>query len=717
MKTGTLHIFSMQGAKPLKLALLCILFFSFTQINSFAETTGNKYVDSLITALGKVKTDTARLNTLIRIADEAKYIDLDIATSYAKQAETLATKVGKEISIAQVNFIFGYLAYARGDFAKANEFYETSASIYKKLNDKEGIAKILYHSGIVYVFIGNYSKANSNFFEALKMYEALGLKRPSSNCIIAIGNVYGRQGNTPKELEYHLKGLALKKELNDESGICAALINIGNVYSSLQKNDTALDYYTRALALAEKLQNQKWIVNSVGNIGMLYANMGDPKKALEYMNRSLKISEAMKDKQAMTVDYFTIGGIYAQMKENEKAKEYLNRSLELAHETGNIVDEKNAFEQLSDLFATEKQYKDAYTMHKKFTDLKDSIFRFENAKQFAEMGTQYETEKKDTEIKLLNKDKEVQSVNLKRQTIIIWCVAAGLLIVVSLAFFVFHLYRQKNKTNIALEQTYRIIEEKNKDITDSINYAKKIQTAMLPSLDTMRTFFSEISVLYKPKDIVSGDFYWFNEKKGDLFLAVADCTGHGVPGAFMSMIGNDLLTHIIIEKGIVHPDQILALLHDGVQNALKQNQEQGGSKDGMDISIVRLSTKNNTTELQYAGALRPLWLLKKGENALLEYKPDKFSIGGSATYAERKFTLHTIQMNKGDSFFLSTDGYADQFGGADGKKLMTKNMKELLFQNREKDIETQKQILEKNLSDWKGNREQVDDILVIGARI
>lgn len=709
-------IFFSRSNKPLRLAMLFLVLFSFIQTFSYAET-GIKYLDSLVAALGNVKTDTARLNTLIRIADEAKYMDLDMATSYAKQAEALALQIDSEISIAQVNFIFGYLAYARGDFARAKEFYGTAGEIYTKLNDKEGIAKIMYHSGIVHVFTGNYAKANSNFFEALKMYEALGLKRPASNCIIAIGNVYGRQGNRIKELEYHMKGLAIKKDLNDESGICAAYINIGNVYSSIQKNDTALDYYTKALALAEKLQNQKWIVNAVGNIGMLYGNMGNYSKALEYLMRSLKVSEAMKDKQAMTVDYFTIGGIYTQMKETEKAKEYINRSVELAHEIGSIVDEKNAYEQLADIYATEKKYKEAYQMHKKFTDLKDSIFRFENAKQFAEMGTQYETEKKDTEIKLLSKDKEVQSANLKRQTIIIWFVAAGLLIVVALAFFIFYLSRQKNRTNIALEQTSRLIEEKNKDITDSINYAKRIQTAMLPSLETIQSSLPETFILYKPKDIVSGDFYWFNEKNGDLFLAAGDCTGHGVPGAFMSMIGNDLLTHIIIEKGIVRPDQILAQLHDGVQNALKQNLEQNVSKDGMDISIIRLRSNGTSKELEYAGALRPLWLIRKNAEALEEYKPDKFSIGGAASETKREFSLHTINLEKGDTFFLSTDGYADQFGGPDGKKFMTRNMKELLFANRNESTNELKTQLQNNFSQWKSDREQVDDILVIGVRI
>ncbi|MGZ4118890.1 MAG: PP2C family protein-serine/threonine phosphatase, partial [Bacteroidia bacterium] len=261
------------------------------------------------------------------------------------------------------------------------------------------------------------------------------------------------------------------------------------------------------------------------------------------------------------------------------------------------------------------------------------------------------------------------------------------------------------------------IEEKNTSITDSINYARRIQTAILPSIENMQKQLPEVFVLYKPKDIVSGDFYWFTEKNGSSILAVADCTGHGVPGAFMSMIGNDLLTQIIIEKGLTQPNLILTQLHEGVKHALKQDDRQSEAKDGMDIAIVKCKTDGEKVELEYSGALRPFWLIKKGGTEIQEIKPDKHSIGGAYSNDQRMFSNHTLSLSKGDTFYLTTDGYADQFGGELGKKMMTKNMKELILKIQSSTMAEQKNILEKTFIEWQKNREQIDDVLVIGVRV
>ncbi|HLC84135.1 MAG TPA: SpoIIE family protein phosphatase, partial [Bacteroidia bacterium] len=261
-----------------------------------------------------------------------------------------------------------------------------------------------------------------------------------------------------------------------------------------------------------------------------------------------------------------------------------------------------------------------------------------------------------------------------------------------------------------------LIELKNKDITDSINYAKRIQTAILPSVENIQKHLLNSFIIYQPKDIVSGDFYWFTEKDNRFIVAIADCTGHGVPGAFMSMIGNDILTQIVIEKGITTPNIILSNLHEGVKKSLKQDTNESETKDGMDIAIVSFG-KNDYSTIEYAGALRPLWLLKKNAVEIIELKADKHSIGGAYSEQTTDFTNHTIKLDKGDSIYLSTDGYADQFGGEFGKKMMTKNMKELLISIQSKSMVEQQNILENNFKIWKASREQVDDVLVFGVRI
>ena len=268
----------------------------------------------------------------------------------------------------------------------------------------------------------------------------------------------------------------------------------------------------------------------------------------------------------------------------------------------------------------------------------------------------------------------------------------------------------EERTHVVVEQK-KLIEEKNKDITDSINYAKRIQEAILPEQNLLSKIFNDSFVLFKPKDIVSGDFYWFAEHKGKKIVAVADCTGHGVPGALMSMIGSNILNKLVIENGITQPDLILNMLNDEVRTALKQKESNSETRDGMDILLI--SIDGNT--LEYAGAQRPLWLVDN--NSLQEIKADKFAIGGIQQEQKRIFTKHVLTLQKDNALYLSSDGFADQFGGESGKKLMTKNFKELLLSVQNKSMTEQKDFLESTIENWKGSREQIDDILVIGIKI
>jgi serine phosphatase RsbU (regulator of sigma subunit)/streptogramin lyase len=263
-----------------------------------------------------------------------------------------------------------------------------------------------------------------------------------------------------------------------------------------------------------------------------------------------------------------------------------------------------------------------------------------------------------------------------------------------------------------VEARTRELAQKNKDITSSIQYAKRIQLAILPPLEQISRYFPEHFLVYKPKDIVSGDFYWFGVKDGRKIIAAVDCTGHGVPGAFMSMIGHNLLNQIISENGITDPGEILNALHRGVQAALKQGSNVVDTSDGMDMAICSINADN--TELSYAGAYRPLYLVN--EKGLERIEADKFPIGGSQLDIDRKFSSHTISIKKGDSIYMSSDGYADQFGGDRGKKFMVKRFHELLLAIQGQSMNEQGVSLEKTFEAWKGDHQQIDDILVIGIR-
>jgi serine phosphatase RsbU (regulator of sigma subunit) len=268
-----------------------------------------------------------------------------------------------------------------------------------------------------------------------------------------------------------------------------------------------------------------------------------------------------------------------------------------------------------------------------------------------------------------------------------------------------------------IERTYEVqhqkelIEIKNKAITDNLIYAQRIQSAILPDINLIHKTLGQSFILYLPKDIVSGDFYSFNKQGSNILIAAGDCTGHGVSGAFMSMIGSSLLNQIINEKGIAQPAEILTSLNTAVIETLKQNQNE--STDGMDIALCSFNLAEN--ELQYAGANRPIYLVRG--NTLDIIKPDKLPIGGLQVASDRTFTNNTVKLQTGDTIYLFTDGFTDQFGGEKGKKLMAARFKEELLSIQHQGMQEQLAHLNAYFEGWKGDNEQVDDVLVIGIRV
>lgn len=257
-----------------------------------------------------------------------------------------------------------------------------------------------------------------------------------------------------------------------------------------------------------------------------------------------------------------------------------------------------------------------------------------------------------------------------------------------------------------------IIENKNREITESILYARKIQTAILPPGDFIQTLLPERFILYQPKDIVSGDFYWIAKLNDRVICVTADCTGHGVPGAFMSLLGIAFLNEILSLNPLIHANEILNVLSEKIKTALHQTGQKMESKDGIDIALYIL--ENDLTSLEYAGANIPLFIIRNGE--LITIEPDRMPIGFYLGDI-KSFTNHTITLCKNDLLYTSSDGYRDQFGGSNNKKMKRQDFKKILIDISKYAMDEQKKILENYYYTWKGNEEQIDDILVIGVRI
>ena len=322
-----------------------------------------------------------------------------------------------------------------------------------------------------------------------------------------------------------------------------------------------------------------------------------------------------------------------------------------------------------------------------------------NKRMWAMNETVYKEKKKvDEEIEKLNDEKaklEQAKNKLDEKVKKLWATSTAV-------------HKEKERINIIKQE----IERKHQEIVDSVTYAQRIQEAILPSRIEINQAIPYNAMMFKPRDIVSGDFYWFSQKGEESILACVDCTGHGVPGAFMSMIGNTLLNQIVNERDIIQPNLILNELNKEITSALKQDAAGSDSRDGMDISILKINLIKN--ELQYAGANRPLYYIRNNE--LIETKANKVAIGGHMPEEEKNFSLHTFDLQKGDTIYLSTDGYADQFNSSD-KKLMTKRFKEILLSIQHLTMLEQEQYLAQFIDEWRGITEQTDDILVVGVRV
>ena len=476
---------------------------------------------------------------------------------------------------------------------------------------------------------------------------------------------------------------------------------------------------------------------------------------VNYYNKSLDIRYQIGDKEGQSSVLGNIAALNVKLKQYNLAVENANKSFSIAKEINVLPWQLTAYEVLSKTYDSIKNYKKAYEYQKLFKILNDSMFSIESNQQIKGMEAKYQNDKKQKEIELLNKDKQLQETEIKQQIIVKYAFVIGFTLMILLVSFVYRNYRNKKKANVLLkQQNIEISQQKeeistqrdeieaqrdlvthqkehieiiHKAVTDSINYAKRIQEAVLPVSESARSVLGEHFILFKPKDVVSGDFYWTTKVNNWLIVTVADCTGHGVPGAFMSMLGISFLNEIVRKQEVTQANQVLNELRKEVINALQQRGKTGEQKDGMDISLLVVNTETN--ECQWAGANNPLYIVRGGQNpqgltkpellqnleGLEEIKGDKMPIAIHLVMSD--FTNHEFKVEKADCLYLFSDGFADQFGGPKGKKFMYKQFKELLLTNCNKPMQEQNGILEKAINEWIGNNEQVDDVTVLGIKI
>jgi len=686
-------------------------------------------IDSLIGVLKVTHEDTSQVNILNEISIQYIYMDrYEQALPYAQRAKNQAEKIKYKQGMGCSYNNIGNIYWYQGNYEQALNNYQKSLIVRKEIGDNKGISVSYNNIGNIYDKQGNYEKSIENYLKSLKIREDTGDKKGIASSYNNIGNIYRNQGNYESALNNYLKSLKMKEQISLEypndmvnnKGIGNSYNNIGLVYMNQGDYEKSLDNYWKGLKIREEIRDRHGIASSYNNIGNVYIVQENYKEALDNHLKSLKIMEEIGDTHGMAMSYANIGNIFLKDNNPRESYYYLNKSLILFENSGNKSGMRDAYTLLSDLFDKNGDYKKAYNYHKLYSDIKDTILNEQSGKQIAEMNTKYDSEKKDKE--LLKKDLEIskqlvetEKKHLQRNVFII-CFA----LVLALSFFIFRVYSNKRNANILLEikntlieNQKQLVEEKSGKIMDSIIYAKRIQQAILPSRDLIKSLIPDSFVFFKPKDIVSGDFYWIHAIDEDqVMLAVVDCTGHGVPGALMSMMGFNLLEQIVKERQIYEPGIILDELSKLVMDSLKQTNELSSVKEGMDIALLKIN--NRTMELEFAGAHNSLYLVRNEK--LSELKADRKSIGGALSHAV-PFSNFKIKVQKGDCLYAFSDGYADQFGGPDNEKFYYHPFRELLTGISQQSMEEQEGKLEKVISEWKGHKAQIDDMLVIGVRV
>ena len=663
--------------KKIVLQILYVLLFSCA---SFAQQ--GKALDSLEQRLEKA-TEIEKIDLLNTLSEKYRDKDLEKAIDLAEQAIVLAEKNEKldKLAISQINK--GVAFRSKGDSKPALEYFLKALVSAEKIGDLHIQADALHKIGVTYLF-------QKDFYSALKFAE---------------------------------KEEVIWKEIRDDEGIASAANFHGLIYMNLKDYDRALAELEESLEIARKTGDKDLIYKPLTNIGDLYVRIGNAPKAIDYISQGLRLSEEANNKFGIATSLLNLGKAYMLKKDYPLAINNLEKALERSMEVQGLSLIRNSYASLTEAHEKTGDFSKALFYQKLYKTADDSLINRNVRQSMNEMEVKYESQKKEKELAAVKLEKEL----LEKDSELDWAIRIGLGLVALLAVFSSVLYykQSKYKENInnqlvtinkeitqkssEINEQKEVIEQINKNLVSSITYAKNIQNVLLPKKTDLFSSFSGYFVLNMPRDIVSGDFNWVENINGETIVVVGDCTGHGVPAALITVLCHSFL-HEISEK-TTSPAQILQRMNDKIMVQL--HHKEGLSNDGLELAICVIS--EDKTQMMYAGAKTPLYLVQNKE--LKQIKGDHFPIGDSHYSQQRTYTEHLIPIQKGDTIYLASDGYQDQFGGEKDHKFLVKNFRAFLQKISTESIENQEFMLRNKILDWKGDNKQTDDIIVLGLQI
>jgi serine phosphatase RsbU (regulator of sigma subunit) len=667
--------------------------------------------DSVMTIVNAEPDLLKKSNLLLRSAElyKNKPVALKLATKAFSFSETAGNK--EQSGAAALSLADGY--YTGSSYDSAIKYCGIAVRNYKALSNNEKLFDALLLKTSALISNNKVKEAFELNKELIELAEAS--KKPEMLAAVysKMGALFKKSNDIEKSNSYLNKALKIYTQTQNWKGIESCYLNLGINNLNKSYNDLAIEYFERGLEINKKTNDNTKKALFLNSIAGVYFELSNFERALQYYQQTLEISRSINNEDLLPDVTNNIGTVLMEMNRFNEAKPYL---IEAYYLSRNQKDKSelalfSSFN-LSQLYQDLGDYKSAMEYMNIYVNLNDSLHNIQNTKNLSEIEAKYQNEKKEEQNILLNE-------RLKNKSMQIYFALGGIALLSVLAFFIFRGLKEKQRANTALEGKNRIIEEKSliveqqhKDITDSIKYAERIQAAILPPEKLWKSILPHSFVFYQPKDILSGDFYWIEETADHVFIAAADCTGHGVPGALMSIVNYNLLNKAILEKGLTDAGKILDGVNAWLTQSLHQSFREAAMRDGMDLSLCVIDKKTNI--LNFAGAYNSIYLLK--DHKLEELTSDKQPVGSFIEDNIKPFNNKYVQLSSEDVVYMFTDGYADQFGGEKGKKYKYKRLQALITEIHQKPFEEQKKLVTESINTWKDNLEQIDDMLLLGYK-
>ena len=625
------------------------------------------------------------------------------------------------------------------NYPLAHSYGEKAATIYLKLGQEEKRANALALLCEVENSTGNNALAMKYCTASQRIFDAINRESEKAGLFKTMGSINFQLRNYEKSKEFFLQAIGLAQKYGNSTTLSEAYVGMGQALRATQEYDDALNYFNRSLALYQRNSNE---LSPLGtsyayyHIGKTYMLQGNAEQALDLLDEALETAEVYGDVSLRALCLLELGKAYYNLNDLEQSFSFLSEASQQAQGIkgtyANVILQE-CYLNLAKYYNQIGNLEEALVNFRRYSLEQDRMFQEQASRQVAEMQAVYELDEKTTRIDSLQQQGKIRELEYEQRKLVNYVLISGILFLFGLGLVFYSKYRLKIQANHKLEKQKasinqqkqkiekqrdeivlksQLLEENSRDIKDSIEYARRIQLSLLPARSQLKHLFPESLIFYQPKDIVSGDFYWLHETDDTIIVSVLDCTGHGVPGAFMTVLANTILNQLALENKMASPNVVLTLMDTHIREALRQKDAENPNNDGLDMAVCFIN--RHTLQVEYSGAQMPMYYFSQDE--LHQMNADRYFIGGTQ-YSEKFFTNQLVQLQRGDTIYMASDGFQDQFGGPSDKKFMRRNFKELLTCLQSLGIAQQYQKIEQTFYEWKGEQIQTDDVLVVGIRL